>query len=191
MPKTAMSIAEAQHNMRYAYLSGAPGMLASALAWLVAGIVALQASPQRAVLALFVGGMLIHPAGVLLAKALGRPGSHTRGNPLGNLAMESTIFMLLCLPISFAISQMQVQWFFPAMLLVIGGRYLTFSTLFGMRIYWAVGAALAAAAYLLVILKATPAAGAFAGSLVELLFALIIFFIAKTTSPAQASPKPD
>lgn len=181
MPNASLSIAEAQHNMRHSYLSGAPGIFASALAWFAAAMVALQVSPEKAVIALFIGGMLIHPVGVLLAKALGRPGSHAKGNPLGRLAMESTVLMILCLPIAFAVSKLQMQWFFPAMLLVIGGRYLTFATLFGMRIYWALGAALVASAYLLAVLKASAAAGALAGSLVEMVFATIIFIIAKRT----------
>lgn len=187
MPNASLSIVEAQHDMRFSYLSGAPGIFASALAWFAAAMVALQVSPEKAVIALFIGGMLIHPVGVLLAKALGRPGSHTKGNPLGSLAMESTVLMILCLPIAFAVSKLQMQWFFPAMLLVIGGRYLTFATLFGMRIYWALGAALVAAAYLLIVLKASAAAGALAGSLVEMVFATIIFIIARRTSATAAA----
>lgn len=182
-----MSVAEAQHNMRFSYLSGAPGIFASALAWCAAGVVALQLTPEKAVLALFAGGMLIHPVAVLLAKALGRPGAHAKGNPLGALAMESTVLMLLCLPITYAVSRYQLAWFFPAMLLVIGGRYLTFATLFGMRIYWALGAALVAAAYVLVTLKAPPATGAFAGALVEMTFAAIIFIGAKRAGTTAVS----
>ena len=121
-----MTADQAQHDMRLSYFSGAPGMLASALAWVVAGVVALQVSASSAVLALFAGGMLIHPVGVLLCKALGRTGKHTKGNPLGALALESTGWLLLCLPIAYAVSQFNVKWFFPAMLFVIGGRYLTF-----------------------------------------------------------------
>lgn len=189
MSNTAWSIAEAQHNMRFSYLSGAPGIFASAIAWFAAGVVALQVAPEKAVIALFIGGMLIYPVGVLLAKAMGRPGTHTKGNPLGRLAMEGTVLMLLCLPITFAVSTFQVQWFFPAMLLVIGGRYLTFATLYGMRIYWALGGALAMAAYLLVAVNASPAVGAFAGSLVETVFAAVILVTAQRTnaSPASAS----
>jgi len=179
MTTTSMSIADAQHNMRFSYLSGAPGIFASSLAWLAAGIVALQLTSGQAVIALYVGGMLIHPAAVLLAKMLGRPGAHTKGNPLGGMALEGTAWMILCLPLTYAVSKYQIAWFFPAMLLVIGGRYLTFATMFGMRIYWAMGIALVAAAYLLVVMKASPAAGAFAGSLVEMVFAAIIFISAK------------
>lgn len=106
-------IANAQRGMRFAYYMGAPGVLASALAWLVAGSAAVLVSPSRAVLALFVGGMMIHPVSVALTKLLGRPGVHSRGNPLGPLALESTILLLLCLPLAYVVFLYRADWFFP------------------------------------------------------------------------------
>ena len=149
-------------------------MLASAFSWLIAGFVALRASPASAVLALFAGGMLIHPVGVLLCKAMGRSGRHSKANPLGALALENTGWLILCLPITYAVAQYNVLWFFPAMLLVIGGRYLTFRTLYGMRVYWACGASLAFVGYLLAASKSQPHIAAFAGSAVEAAFAATI-----------------
>ena len=179
MSTFSWTVADAQQNMRFAYFSGAPGMCASAGAWLVAGLVAINISAASAVVALFVGGMLIFPVGVLLAKACGRPGSHAGGNPLGILALEGTVLFVLCLPIAYAISQFRVQWFFPAMLLVIGGRYLSFSTLYGMRIYWACGAALASTGCLLAASSAAPSTSAFAGAAIEGTFAAAIFVAAR------------
>ncbi|MBL8300878.1 MAG: hypothetical protein JNN30_21260 [Rhodanobacteraceae bacterium] len=174
-----MTTDEAQRDMRVSYFSGAPGMLASAFAWLIAGFVALRGSPANAVIALFVGGMLIHPVGVLLCKAMGRSGRHSKANPLGALALENTGWLILCLPITYAVAQSNMRWFFPAMLLVIGGRYLTFRTLFGMRIYWACGASLAFAGYLLAASKAQPHVAAFVGSAVEAVFAVAILLSAR------------
>jgi len=170
-----MTIAEAQRDMRFGYLGGAPGMFASALAWLVAAFVALYGSPKQAVVTLFIGGMLIHPVGVLLTKILRRPGAHTKGNPLGALALESTFWMIMCLPLAYGASLLRSEWFFPAMLLVIGGRYLTFQTMYGMRAYWACGAALALAGFLLAKNGAPMALGAFAGAGIEFVFSAFIF----------------
>ena len=169
-----MTTDEAQHDMRLAYLSGAPGIFASAVAWLVAGVFAFQVSASSAVLALFAGGMLIHPAGVLLCKALGCSGKHAKANPLGALALENTAWLILCLPIAYAVSQFNERWFFPAMMLVIGGRYFTFRTLFGLHIYWVLGAVLALAAYLLAASKSQPHVAAFAGAAIEAAFAAAI-----------------
>ena len=178
MTHTSMPLAEAQQDMRAAYVGGSSGAVASAVAWLVAGIVALEVSSRSAVVALFLGGALIFPVSVVISKALGASGTHSRANPLGALALESTGFMLLCFPIVFAVSLYRIEWFFPAMLLVVGGRYLSFSTLYGMRLYWAFGGVLAMAAYVLFSLSTSPATSAFTGAAIECGFAGLLFVIA-------------
>ena len=65
--------------------------------------------------------------------------------------------------------------FFPAMLLIISGRYFTFATLYGMRLYWAFGVALGTAAFVVAAHPAHMATGAFAGGLIELVFAALIY----------------
>ncbi len=49
------------------------------------------------------------------------------------------------LPIAFAVATRGPDWFFPAMMCVIGGRYLVFQSIYGARIYWACGGVLVAA----------------------------------------------
>lgn len=169
------SITDAQREMRYAYYEGAPGILTSGTVWLIAGLVAAAGQPAKAVWALFIGGMFIHPVAVLLTKMLGRRGTHSPGNPLGALALESTLWMILALPLAYAVALLRIEWFFPAMLFVVGGRYLTFATMFGKRIFWALGAALALTGYVLASANASPQAGAFAGAAIEGLFASFIF----------------
>jgi hypothetical protein len=170
-----MQIHEAQQDLRLSYFGGAPGMLVSSAAWFAAGLGSLYWSNQRAVVILFVGGMLIHPVSALVTRALGRSGRHAAGNPLGRLAQETTVWLILCLPLAFVVSQFRMAWFFPAMLLVIAGRYTVFATMFGSRSYWACAAALAGGAYLLVRLGAGPAAGAFTGATIEAAFSALIF----------------
>ena len=177
--KSPLTIADAQREMRFAYYGGAPGMITSATVWLIAGVVSLRISPERAVWALFIGGMLIHPVSLLFTKALGRPANHARGNPFGTLALASTFWLILSLPLAYSVSLLRMEWFFPAMLFVIGGRYLTFSTIFGARIYWACGAALAIAGYALAQAHASPGLGAFTGATIEAVFAIAIFGIAR------------
>jgi hypothetical protein len=170
-----VTIADAQLDMRTAYFGGAPGIMTSGIVWLVAGLYAMVASPERAVWALLVGGMFIHPLAVLFNKALGRSGKHHPGNPLGGLAMASTFWMILCLVLAYAISTVRVDLFFPAALLIIGGRYLTFATLYGTKVYWVCGVALALSAYPLVTLNASPAIAALTGGAIEVAFALAVF----------------
>ena len=159
---TPVTIADAQRDMRIAYYDGAPGIMTSGMVWLVAGTFAQYGSPERGVWVLLIGGMFIHPLAVLFNKALGRSGNHNPANPLAGLAMASTFWMIMCLLLAYAISTVRLDLFFPAVLLIIGGRYLTFATLYGTKIYWVCGAVLALAAYPAGGLEASPATGAFA-----------------------------
>lgn len=185
------NLSQAQADMRYAYFGGASGMLASSMTWLCAAIAAMQTSPKQAVWVLFIGGMLIHPAGVLISKLFGRPGNHAKGNPLGSLAWASTLWLIFSLPLAYAVSLLRIEWFFPAMLLVIGGRFLVFSSLFGMRIYWGCGLALAGAGYFLGQANASPALSAFAGAAIEGTFAAIIFVLHRREVRSNSSFKPN
>lgn len=109
------NIRDAQREMRFAYLGGAPGVIVSAAAWLAAGIVAVELSPLRSIWVLFV----------------------------------------------------------------IGGRYLTFATIYGTRLYWWCGAALAVAGCALGRAMTPPAPAAFAGAAIEAACAVIVFASAR------------
>jgi len=175
----SLNIAESQRDMRYAYFGGTTGLVASATAWLIAGIVAINGTPNSAVITLFIGGIFIHPVAIILSKILGRPGKQASNNPLGALALESTFLLLLSLPIAYGISLYRIEWFFPAMLLIIGGRYFIFSTLYGNRLYWLCGATLALVAFLLVMFSAPFWFGAFSGAVIEYTFGALIVVMKK------------
>jgi hypothetical protein len=167
-------LAHAQADMRSAYCSGGAGVLASSLAWAAATVATLKLAPMQAVWVLFVGGMLIHPVSIVICKLLGATGKHAKGNPLGMLAGATVFWLIFSLPLAYVVALYKIEWFFPAMLLVIGGRYLTFATLFGMRVYWVLGLTLAVAGYWLGKLLATPTISAFAGSAIEMAFSAYI-----------------
>jgi hypothetical protein len=172
-------LTQAQSDMRAAYCSGGCGVLASSLAWLAAAISVLQATPKQAVWVLFIGGAAIHPVATVLCKLFGNSGKHTKGNPLAPLALASVLWLICSLPLAYVVSLYRIEWFFPAMLLVIGGRYLGFHILFGLRVYWFLGLALVAAGYLLGKSFADPMVSAFTGSAIEALFAIYIVVVSR------------
>ena len=169
------SILDAQRDMRIAYYRGVPGVISSGLVWLVAGVVAILVSSKVGVITLVIGGMFIFPASIILCKVFGARGKHEKGNPLAAFALEGTFWMLLSIPVSVGIAFYKLEWFFPSMMLIIGGRYLTFSTLYGMRVYWVFGAALAISSVALLSFNASTFLSALVGACVELVFAFLIF----------------
>lgn len=182
-----MNFRDAQVEFRQGFMSGAPGVLASALAWFAAAFAASRISSEQSIWVLFVGGTLIYPAGLVIAKVLGASATASKANPLTPLAMATTFWLMFSLPIAYVVSLYRIELFFPAMLLVIGGRYLTFGALYGMRAFWVLGFALAAAGFALAYLSAPTALAAVTGASIELLFALVIFVIHARWRRAQTT----
>ncbi|MEZ4972881.1 MAG: hypothetical protein R2820_06200 [Cyclobacteriaceae bacterium] len=174
MNSSIESIAGAQQEMRTNFANGSLGVLVSGLAWLVASCVAYSVGTTQAIWSLLIGGALIYPVSLLLTKAIGRSGGYSKGNILGGLAQEGTFFMLLAIPLAVVMSLQHHEWFFQGMLLIIGGRYLTFQTLYGRKYYWVLGALLAFTGFSLFFLKADAFASALSGSLIELGFGAYI-----------------
>lgn len=181
-----MTLSEAQADMRRAYFDGATGVVTSATAWLAASVASFASTPKAAIVTLLIGGMFIFPLSVALSKVLGRKGAHAKGNPLAALAMSGTVWMLLAIPVAYGASLYRVEWFFPAMLVTIGGRYLTFATLYGLRIYLGLGAALSVAGIALVLLKLPFTFGALAGAVIEFAFGAALFLMSSKAADSRA-----
>lgn len=182
------SLSSAQADLRKGYADGSLGILSSGMVWVTAALVAFLVSSQTAIWTLLFGGMLIHPLGLLLAKLAGIPGGGSKQNPLGKLVMEGTIFMLMCIPLALLLSLQDHAWFFQGMLLIIGGRYLTFATLYGIKTYWVLGGLLGAASFALFFLKASPAISALSGSIIEIGFGACMYFSFRASTTKTKNP---
>lgn len=174
----------AQQDMCVAYSNGYSGVIVSGIVWLIAGLVAIYLSPHRAMWTLLIGGTLIHPIGILFNKVLGASGAHAQNNPLGRLAMESTVFMIMGMSLAYALSFHKIEWFFLGMLMIIGGRYLTFATLYGTRLYWVLGMGLGTAAYILLILNSPAYISILTGSAIEITFGIIMLVLIRRKASA-------
>ncbi|MDX6746193.1 hypothetical protein SHK09_05260 [Polaribacter sp. PL03] len=172
-----MTLLEAQKDMRKSYFGGGPGALVSGFVWLSAGITALISTEKLSVIIFFFGGMLIHPLGIVLSKALKRSGKHKKENPLSHLALESTILLFIGLFIAYSILQVHANWFFSIMILIIGARYLIFSSLYGMKIYWVFGAVLILAGILGISFHNEFYLIGILGGTIEIVFSIIILFL--------------
>ncbi|MCV2884427.1 hypothetical protein OE749_06945 [Aestuariibacter sp. AA17] len=173
------SVTSAQKDMRAAYCFGIPGIIASGSVWLVAGLAALLSEPLHGVITLIFGGMVIFPASIVLCRVFGYSGKHAKGNPLAPLAIEGTIWMLLSIVIAIVLATFNMSLFFPAMLFIIAGRYLTFATLYGNQIFYLFSVSLVLAGLLLSIITPPIFVGGLVGGLVEIVFALVIYIRVK------------
>lgn len=181
----------AQQDMRTAYGFGSTGILSSGLVWLASAIAVNQFGVNTGIWTLIIGGMMIFPLSVLIAKLAGIRGSHDSNNPLGKSAMEGTVWMIMCIPLAYGLSVQRPEWFFQGMLLIIGGRYLTFASLYGMRVYWLLGGLLAAAAWMLFTAQAGAFYSALSGGIIEVVFGTFLFVKFKKRRTETACERPN
>jgi hypothetical protein len=180
------SISEAQFDIREAEYGGGPGVIASGTVWLIAGIVSYFDSSVSGIITLIIGGMFIFPLGILFCKIAGASGKLQKGNPLFPLAIEGTIWMVISIPIAVGVAFHRIEWFFPAMIFVIAGRYFTFSSLYGIRLFWAFSVVLIISGWALVLTSAPVFIGALTGGLIEYCFGVALFIHHKSKQPNKA-----
>ena len=130
-----MTVAEAQREVRDVYLHGAVGQLVSGMIWLTSAALGTWVGTKQAILALVVGGMFIFPLTQLALRLAGRPFSLGAANPLRHLAMQIAFIVPLTLPVAGAAALHNVNWFYPAVLVLVGAHYLPFVFLYGMGQY--------------------------------------------------------
>lgn len=165
-----MQTHEAQSEVRTTYLGGFPGQFVSGLLWIAAAAVSTFVAPERGIALLAIGGIFIFPLSQLVLRAMGRPATLRDENPLKFLAMQIAFTIPLVMPLAFAVKR---EWFFPAMMLIVGAHYLPFIFLYGMRMFAVLAAVLCGAAMVLVMTNAAFTTGAWLTGIVLLAFSAI------------------
>jgi hypothetical protein len=127
-----MTIAEAQRDVRNVYLGGSVGQAVSATVWLVSSVCATWVGARAAIIALVLGGTVIFPLLTLVLKLAGRPSSLPTGHPMNGLATQTAFVIPFAYPVIGAAALHNVNWFYPAFMVVVGAHYLPFTFLYGM-----------------------------------------------------------
>jgi len=135
-----MTVEEAQAEIRHCYGGGGLGMCVSGLVWLAAAFAASRNGIGPGFTVLFLGGMLIFPVSTLAERFVLRRPKPNPANPLGLLALESTIAMIGCLFAAWLFVPLKPDLVFPIAAIAVGLHYLAFKTVYGDRTYWLLGA---------------------------------------------------
>ena len=176
---------EQQVEMRHAYYDGAPGILVSGLVWIAAALVCHLLGLRQAVWTLLIGGAFIYPISALATRAIGRPAKTSSDNALNQLAMASTLWLILGCAMAYGLFRSVPALFFPAMMATIGSRYLIFASVYGRSVYWVLGLSLGVAAGLVLFIEIPPAVAAAIGGAIEVAFSLFVYL--KATRQARRS----
>jgi hypothetical protein len=135
-------IRAAQQDMQTTFMRGSVGQAVAGLIWLASAALGSWASQRLAIVVLVIGGMLIFPLTQLGLYLLGRPGSLPGGHPMNALAMQIAFMVPLNMLLAGAAALYNINWFYPAFMLIVGTHYLPFMFLYGMWEFGVLGALL-------------------------------------------------
>jgi hypothetical protein len=177
-----MEIKSAQHDVSTTFLRGSVGQAVSGFIWLVSAMLGTWVGERPAILVLVIAGTFILPLTQLILRLLGRPGGLPKGHPMNLLAMQVAFIVPLSLPLIGAASLYNINWFYPAFMLILGIHYMPFIFLYGMWEFAMLSALLIGGSVAIgLMLPHTFSTGGWFTAVVLLMFALLVQFTSKPT----------
>jgi hypothetical protein len=130
-----MDIQDAQREVRSVYIGGFWGQLVSSVIWLVSAALGTWVTPKASILTVLIGGFFIFPLTQMLLRLSGRRTSVSRENQFNSLGMQVAFVLPFSMLLLVPVSLYNLNWFFPALMVLLGAHYLPFATLYGMRMF--------------------------------------------------------
>jgi hypothetical protein len=130
-----MEIRDAQREVRSVHFGGFWGQLVSSVIWLVSAALGTWVTPKASILTVVVGGFFIFPLTQMRLRLSGRRTSVSRENPFNSLGMQVAFVLPFSMLLLVPVGLYNLNWFFPALMVLLGAHYLPFATLYGMRMF--------------------------------------------------------
>jgi hypothetical protein len=130
-----MDIQDAQREVRFVYIGGFVAHLVLSVIWLVSASLGTWVTPKASILAVIIGGFFSFPLTQMMLRLSGRRASVGRGNPFHWLGMQIAFVLPLSMLLLVPVGHYRLNWFFPALMVLVGAHYLPFATSFGMRMF--------------------------------------------------------
>ncbi len=169
-----MEIQDAQRQLRSVYIGGFWGQLVSSVIWLVSAALGTWFNPKASILTVVIGGFFIFPLTKMLLRLSGRRASLSGENPFNSLAMQIALVLPFSMLLLVPVGLYRLNWFFPALMVLLGAHYLPFASLYGMRMFlFLSGILIAMGAVIAVRFSGTFSLGAWITGLALFVFAWI------------------
>ncbi|MGD0842628.1 MAG: hypothetical protein ABSA32_15875 [Candidatus Acidiferrales bacterium] len=130
-----MLVRDAQLEVRTVFVGGFWGQLVSSAIWLASAGLGVWVSPRAAIYAVVIGGFFIFPITRLLLRLTSPSASLSSDNPLWNLGMQIAFILPLSMLLLVPVTIFRLNWFYPALMILLGAHYLPFTFLYGMRMF--------------------------------------------------------
>ena len=167
-----MTIRDAQREICTRFVGGFYAQLVAGILWLTSAGLAVWRGPRASITMLVVGGFLIFPATELLIRATGERAPVSTANALRSLGMQVAFVLPLSMPLLVPVGLYRLNWFYPAMMILLGAHYLPFVFLYGMWMFAVLAAFLVAGGTVIAIyFSASFSVGAWYTGTILLVFA--------------------
>ncbi len=130
-----MDVQDAQREVRSVYVGGFWGQLVTSVIWLTSATLGTWVTPKASILTVVIGGFFIFPITQMLLRLSGRRASVSRDNPFNSLGMQVAFVLPLSMLLLVPVGLYRLNWFFPALIILVGAHYLPFASLYGMRMF--------------------------------------------------------
>jgi hypothetical protein len=130
-----MTVLETQREMRIGLMGGFMGQLISGILWTISAAFATWAAPKSAIIFLIVSGFFIFPLTLLGLKFIRYPHKVPSSNSFNALGMQIAFIVPICLLLVGGTTLYKIEWFYPALMILLGAHYMPFITLYGMRMF--------------------------------------------------------
>jgi hypothetical protein len=183
-----MDIEDAQLEVRSVYIGGFGGQLVSSIIWLVSAGLGTWETPKASVLTVVIGGFFIFPLTQMLLRLLGHRTSVSKENPFNSLGMQIAFVLPFSMLLLVPLGLYKLNWFFPALMVLVGAHYLPFTTLYGMRMFlFLAGTLISIGVVIALYFSGTFSLGAWIGGLILFVFAWMGRSIATRETPAPSA----
>jgi hypothetical protein len=129
-----MDISDAQRETRIRFVGGFYGQLVAGVLWLVSASLATWSTPRAAITTLVLGGFGIFPITEALIRVAGER-SPLSANTLRHLGMQVAFVLPFSMPLLLPVGLYRLNWFYPALMVLLGAHYIPFVFLYGMRMF--------------------------------------------------------
>jgi len=183
-----MDIQDAQREVRSVYVGGFWGQLVSSVIWLVSAALGTWETPKASILTVLIGGFFIFPLTQMLLRLSGRRASVSKENQFHYLGMQVAFVLPFSMLLLVPVGHYNLNWFFPALMVLLGAHYLPFATLYGMRMFlFLSGILIAMGVVIALYFSETFSLGAWVAALTLFVFAWIGRSIATAEARTQVA----
>ena len=130
-----MLVEDAQREVRTVFVGGFWGQLVSSVIWLASATLGTWVSSRAAIIGIVFAGTFIFPLTQLMLHLSGGPASLSKGNPLNYLGMQVAFTLPLSMLLLVPVTAFRLNWFYPALMILLGAHYLPFIFMYGMRMF--------------------------------------------------------